>query len=85
MTIVMFGGEKKGGCLQAEEYHPNREARGWQQHVVGVLCYRRDWCTSQNRLLHEEGKLCGYIEATTQDISQEFNQFWRLVNVCNFG
>uniref|UniRef100_A0A673Z5I4 Uncharacterized protein n=1 Tax=Salmo trutta TaxID=8032 RepID=A0A673Z5I4_SALTR len=28
---------KKGGGLQAEEYHPNREARGWQHHVVGVL------------------------------------------------
>ena len=36
MTIVMFGG--KGGGLQAEELHPNREARGWQHHVVGVLC-----------------------------------------------
>jgi hypothetical protein len=31
----------------------------------------RDWCTSQNRWHHEEGTLCGYIEATSQDISQE--------------
>ena len=37
----------------------------------GVLCCRRDWCTSQNRWHHEGGKLCGYIEATSQDISQE--------------
>ncbi|CDQ83892.1 unnamed protein product [Oncorhynchus mykiss] len=59
--------EETGGGLQAEEYHPNREARGWQHHVVGVLCCRRDWCTSQNRWHHEEGKLCGYIEATSQD------------------
>ena len=49
MTIVMFGG--KGGGLQAEEHHPNRESQGWQHH--------------------EDGKLCGYIEATSQDISQE--------------
>jgi hypothetical protein len=32
MTIIMFGG--KGGGLQAEEHHPNCEARGWQHHVV---------------------------------------------------
>ena len=32
MTIVMLGG--KGGGLQTEEHHPNREARGWQHHVV---------------------------------------------------
>ena len=51
--------------LQAEEHHPNREAQGWQHHVVGVLCCRRDWCTSQNRWHPEEGKLYGYIEATS--------------------
>jgi hypothetical protein len=34
--------EEKGIGLQAEEHHPNREARGWQHHVVGVLCCRRD-------------------------------------------
>ena len=53
------------GGLQAEEHHPNREARGWQHHVVGVPCCRRDWCTSQNRWHHEVGTLCGYIEATS--------------------
>jgi hypothetical protein len=69
MTIVMFGG--KGEALQAEEHHPNREAQGWQHHVVAVLCCRTDWCTSQKKTHHEEGKLCGYIEAPSQDISQE--------------
>ena len=63
--------EEKGGGLQAEEHHSNREARGWQHHVMWVLCCRRDWCISQNRWLHEGGKWCGYIEATSQDISQE--------------
>jgi hypothetical protein len=38
---------RKKGSLQTEEHHHNREARGWQHHVVGVLCCRRDWCTSQ--------------------------------------
>jgi hypothetical protein len=57
--------------LQAEEYHTNREARVWQHHVVWVLRCRWDWCTLQNRWHHEVGKLWGYIEATSQDISQE--------------
>ena len=57
--------------MQAEEHHPNREARGWQHHVVGVLCCRRDWCPSQIRWHHEAGRLSGYIEATSQDISRE--------------
>uniref|UniRef100_A0AAZ3SDD1 Uncharacterized protein n=1 Tax=Oncorhynchus tshawytscha TaxID=74940 RepID=A0AAZ3SDD1_ONCTS len=46
-------------------HHPTREAWGWQHHVVGVLCCRREWCTSQN---HETGKFGGFIEATSQDI-----------------
>ena len=29
--------------MQAEE----QAASCWQHHVVGVLCCRRDWCTSQ--------------------------------------
>uniref|UniRef100_A0AAZ3SB49 Tc1-like transposase DDE domain-containing protein n=1 Tax=Oncorhynchus tshawytscha TaxID=74940 RepID=A0AAZ3SB49_ONCTS len=47
----------------AEGHHPNCEARGWQHHVVGLLCCRRDWCTSQKGWHHEDGKLCRYIEA----------------------
>ena len=57
--------------MQAEAHHCNRESWGWQHHVVEVICCRRDWCTSQNRMHHEAGKVCGYIEATSQDISQE--------------
>jgi hypothetical protein len=75
-TIIMFGG--KGGCLQAEEHHPNSEARGLQHHVVGVLCCRRGWSTSQNRLHHEDGKFCGHIEATSQDISQEVKSWLQM-------
>ena len=29
--------EEKGGGLQAEEHHPNREEQGWQHHVVGCF------------------------------------------------
>ena len=29
--------EEKEGGLQAEEHYPNREARGWQHHVVGCF------------------------------------------------
>ena len=77
MTIVILLGKGRG--LQAEEHHPNREARGWQHHVVGVLCCRRDWCTSQNRWHHEERKWCGYIEATSQDISHEVKACHKVV------
>ncbi|CDQ82006.1 unnamed protein product [Oncorhynchus mykiss] len=73
----MFGG--KGGGLQAEEHHPNREAQGWQHHVVRVLCCRRVWCTSQNRWHHDGVKLCGHIEATSQDIRQEVNAWSQMV------
>jgi hypothetical protein len=69
MAIVMFGGKR--GRLETVVNHPNHEARGWQHHVVGVFCCRRDWWTSQNRWHHEDGKLCGYIEVTSQDISQK--------------
>ena len=52
----MFGG--KGGGLQAEEHHPNREAREWQHHVVRVLFCRRDWCTSQmDGIMREENEV----------------------------
>ena len=33
--------------MQAEERHPKSEAQGWKNHVVGVLCCRRDWCISE--------------------------------------
>ena len=65
----MFGG-KKGDACKPKNTIPTVK-QGWQHHVVRVFCCRRDWCTSQNRLHHEGGKLCGYIEATSQVISQE--------------
>ena len=65
---VLWSDETKIELFGHNDHH---EARGWQHHVMGVLCCRRDWCTSQNRWHHEAGKLCGYIEATSQDISQE--------------
>ena len=38
LTIMTVCLEEKWGGLQAEEHHPNREARGWQRPVVGALC-----------------------------------------------
>uniref|UniRef100_A0AAZ3PUR4 Transposase Tc1-like domain-containing protein n=1 Tax=Oncorhynchus tshawytscha TaxID=74940 RepID=A0AAZ3PUR4_ONCTS len=69
---------KKGEACKPEEHHLNHDAQRWQHHVVGVLCCRRDWCTSQNRWHHEKGQLCGYIEATSQDISQEFKAWLQM-------
>ena len=68
MTIVMFGGRR--GRLASRRTPSQPWSTGWQHHVLGVLCCRRDWCTSQNRWDHEVGKWCGYIEATSQDISK---------------
>ena len=62
---------RKRGGLQAEEHHPNREARGWQHHVVGCFAAGGTGALHKIDHHHELGKLCGYIEATFQDISQE--------------
>uniref|UniRef100_A0AAZ3PE37 Tc1-like transposase DDE domain-containing protein n=1 Tax=Oncorhynchus tshawytscha TaxID=74940 RepID=A0AAZ3PE37_ONCTS len=61
----------KGEACKLKNTIPTVKHGGWQHHVVGVLCCRRDWCTSQTRWHHEEGKLCGYIEATSQDIRHQ--------------
>jgi hypothetical protein len=62
--------DEKGGGLHAEGHRPNREVWGWQHHDVGVLCCRRDCCTLQHVGILRKGN-CVYIEATSQDISQE--------------
>ena len=62
---------KKGEASKPKNTIPTMMHGLWQHHVVEGLCCRRDWCTSQNRWHHEAEKLCGYIEATSQDISQE--------------
>jgi hypothetical protein len=61
--------------LQAEEHHPNREARGWQHHVVRVLCCRRDWCTSQNRWYHEEGNYVDILKQHLKTAVRKLNHF----------
>ena len=65
----MFGG-KRGG-LQAEEHHPNCEARRWQHHVVGCFAAGATGALHKIDGIMRKGKLCGYIKATSQDISQE--------------
>lgn len=77
MTIILFGGKR-----QAEEHRPNREAWWWRHRAAGVLCCRMDWCASQNRWHHEEGKLLGYIEAASQDISQKVKA-WSQMGLLN--
>ena len=46
------------------------DERNRAMYSAGGDC-RRDWCTSQNKWHHDGGKWCEYIEATSQDISQE--------------
>ena len=69
MTTVMVGG--KSWRLSSRRNTSQLWSTGVAASCCGLLCYMRDLCTSQNRWLHEDGKLCGYIEATSQDISQE--------------
>ena len=61
---------EKGEACQPKNTIPTMK-HGVAASCCGVLCCRRDWCTSQNRWHHEGGKLCGYMEKTSQDISQE--------------
>lgn len=68
MTIVIEGG--KNWRLRNWKISIPGEAQGWQHHVVELLYGRKNWCTLQNQWPHDEGKLCGYIEAGSQDISQ---------------
>jgi hypothetical protein len=49
--------KEKGGGLQAEEHHPNREARRWQHHVVGMDICRYIEATSQDISLNIKLKL----------------------------
>ena len=65
MTIVMFGGKR--GRLASRRTPSQPWSTGVAASSWGVLC------TSQNRWHHEVEKLCGYIETTSQDISQEVN------------
>lgn len=53
-----------------EALKPQNTAWELQHHVVGLFYCRRDWCTTQKRWHHEKRKLCGHIEATSED-SQE--------------
>jgi hypothetical protein len=46
----------KGEACKPKNAIPTVKLTGWQHHIVGVLCCRRDKCTSQNRWQHEKGK-----------------------------
>ena len=61
---------KKGDACKPKNTIPTVK-HGVAASCCGVLCCRRDWCPSQNRCHHEGGKLCGYIEAASQDISHQ--------------
>uniref|UniRef100_A0A3B4BM26 Uncharacterized protein n=1 Tax=Periophthalmus magnuspinnatus TaxID=409849 RepID=A0A3B4BM26_9GOBI len=66
LRLLLNGGyDDKGGCLQAGEHHPNCEIRGWQHHVVGLFCCRRDWWTSQNRCIMRKEH---YVEILKQHL-----------------
>ena len=41
-------------------------------------CFAAGGTGTQNRWHHEVGKLCGYIKATSQDISQEVKVWWQM-------
>ena len=73
MTIFMFG--VKSGRLASRRTPSQLWSTGVAASCCGVLCCSRNWWTSQNRWHHESGKWCGYIEATSQDISQEVKSF----------
>ncbi|KAJ8257261.1 hypothetical protein GJAV_G00183690, partial [Gymnothorax javanicus] len=59
--------DKKEACKMKITF-PNLKHRG----VVGLVCCRRDWDSSQNRWPHAERRSCGYTETISQDIIKEF-------------
>lgn len=59
-----------GSCLEAHD--PGPEARGWQHHVVGELCCRREWYSTQNKWHHEKEKANAKINHS--DISHSWNK-----------
>ena len=64
MTIVMFGGKRGRLARQRTQITWCCPAPCFMvavHHVVGVLCCRWDWCTSQNRWHHEGGRLGRHI------------------------
>ena len=63
MTITIFGGKR--GMLASRRTPSQPWSTGVQHHVVGVLCCRRDWCTSPNRWHHEDRK---YVDILKQHL-----------------
>jgi hypothetical protein len=74
----MFGGKR--GMFASQRTPYQLCSTGVAASCCGVVCCRRDWCTSQNRWHLEEEKLCGYIEVTSQDISQEVKWVFQMDN-----
>ena len=75
MTIVVFGAKR--GRL-ASWRTPSQK---WSTGVEASCCGRillQEGHLQQNRWLHEVGKVYGYIEATSQDISQEVKALWQM-------
>ena len=63
----MFGGNVGG--LQAEEHHPNREARAGSILLWGCFAAAGTGALRKIDGIMRQGRLCGYIEAKSQDIS----------------
>ena len=69
MTIVMFGG--KWGRLASQRTPSQPLSTGVAATCCGGVLLLKGLVHFTKRWHHEVGQLCGYIEATSQDISQE--------------
>ena len=66
--------------MLAEEHHPKREARWWQQYVVGYFAAGGTGALHKIDGIMWQRKLCGYIEATSQDISLGHKSVFQMDN-----
>ena len=73
----MFG--RKRGRLASRRTPSQPCSTGVTASCCGVLCCRRNWCTSQNRWLHEDGK-CSHLKTSVSQLKLGWKWVFQMDN-----